>query len=210
MSHSARDSDRISILLADVVCVVKAKPFAVLPGSGMSIEVTRADGQKVSIIAYISQGLIQGCFFCPASLKILNMDQRSLPPPTGLLYIDFFSPPLNLISVLEMGAHQPNPFDVVQSSEDYTLTLCVLERTLPNTCLIIHTHFFLVYLQCLFSAILGRDQVYQNILDQGMLLGLPWGSDLITGGRVTNTGASNDANSRAGSEEGSCVPEANN
>lgn len=56
MSHSARDSDRIAILLADVVCVVKAKPFAVLPGSGMSIEVTRADGKKVIIYLKGQQG----------------------------------------------------------------------------------------------------------------------------------------------------------
>lgn len=33
-------------------------------------------------------------------------------------------------------------------------------------------------MQHLFSAILNRDQAYQSILDQGMILGLPWGTDL--------------------------------
>ena len=35
------------------------------------------------------------------------------------------------------------------------------------------------YLQFTFSAMLNRDQAYQSILDQGMILGLPWGSDPI-------------------------------
>jgi len=30
----------------------------------------------------------------------------------------------------------------------------------------------------MFSAIINRDQVYQFILDQGLLLGLSWGSDI--------------------------------
>ncbi|XP_064400185.1 GRAM domain-containing protein 4-like isoform X2 [Halichondria panicea] len=77
MSHALRDSDRISIPLVDVVLVKKAKPFAVLPGSGMSIEITCSNRKKY-----------------------------------------------------------------------------------------------------LFSAILGRDQVCRNILDQGMVLGLSWGSDI--------------------------------
>ena len=36
----------------------------------------------------------------------------------------------------------------------------------------------LLLLQHLFSAILNRDQAYQSVLDQGMILGLPWGTDL--------------------------------
>ena len=35
-----------------------------------------------------------------------------------------------------------------------------------------------VFFQHLFSAILNRDQAYQSILDQGMILGLPWGTDI--------------------------------
>ena len=33
--------------------------------------------------------------------------------------------------------------------------------------------------QFTFSAMLNRDQAYRSILDQGMILGLPWGSDPI-------------------------------
>lgn len=54
----------------------------------------------------------------------------------------------------------------------------------------------LIFPQYMFSAILGRDQVYQNILDQGMVLGLPWGSDVTrqessssSGRRSKNKGA---------------------
>ena len=42
-----RDLDRFKISLYDVTQVVKAKPFAVLPGSGMSIEITLKTGVKV-------------------------------------------------------------------------------------------------------------------------------------------------------------------
>lgn len=87
----------------------------------------------------------------------------------------------------------PHPFVVIQTR----LILHVLHDNV----------FFLIQLQYLFSAILGRDQVYQNILDQGMLLGLPWGSDLVTGGRASNN---TSTNSRVGSEEGGSVPEASN
>ena len=38
---------------------------------------------------------------------------------------------------------------------------------------------FLPPLQFTFSAMLNRDQAYRSILDQGMILGLPWGSDPI-------------------------------
>ena len=34
----------------NVVQVVKAKPFAVLPGSGMSIQVTLKNGRKVGVV----------------------------------------------------------------------------------------------------------------------------------------------------------------
>ncbi len=47
MSHALRDGDRISIPLEDVVLVKKAKPFAVIPGSGMSIEITCSNRKKV-------------------------------------------------------------------------------------------------------------------------------------------------------------------
>ena len=42
-----RDPERIIISLKLVKNVVKAKPFAVLPGSGMSIEVSLDRGDKV-------------------------------------------------------------------------------------------------------------------------------------------------------------------
>ncbi len=42
-------------------------------------------------------------------------------------------------------------------------------------------------MQYLFSAILGRDQVYQNVLDQGMVLGLSWGSDITGTDRPKDT-----------------------
>lgn len=74
---AVREGERVVLALSDVRGVVKAKPFAVLPGSGMSVEVT------------------------------------------------------------------------LKSREKY-----------------------------LFSAILNRDQAYQAILDQAMILGLPWGTDL--------------------------------
>ena len=50
MTHALRDSDRISIPLENVVQVKKAKPFAVLPGSGMSIEITCSSGKKVEFL----------------------------------------------------------------------------------------------------------------------------------------------------------------
>ena len=43
--------------LLDVRNVVKAKPFAVLPGSGMSIEVTLKTGVKVQQCVYIHYGI---------------------------------------------------------------------------------------------------------------------------------------------------------
>lgn len=48
-SRSLRDPDRFTLSLMDVVRVVKAKPFAVLPGSGMSVEVTLKTGVKVGV-----------------------------------------------------------------------------------------------------------------------------------------------------------------
>ena len=38
-----------------------------------------------------------------------------------------------------------------------------------------------ILFQFTFSAMLNRDMAYQSILDQGMILGLPWGSDPIPG-----------------------------
>lgn len=49
MTHALRDSARISIPLEKVVMVKKAKPFAVLPGSGMSIEITCSNRKKVTL-----------------------------------------------------------------------------------------------------------------------------------------------------------------
>ncbi len=48
-SRSQRDPDRFHFSLMDVVQVVKAKPFAVLPGSGMSVELTLKNGNKVGV-----------------------------------------------------------------------------------------------------------------------------------------------------------------
>ena len=45
-----------------------------------------------------------------------------------------------------------------------------------------HHDLFFVFVsssQFTFSAMLNRDQAYRSILDQGMILGLPWGSDPI-------------------------------
>lgn len=39
-------------------------------------------------------------------------------------------------------------------------------------------------IQFTFSAMLNRDRAYQSILDQGMILGLPWGSDPIGDGQM--------------------------
>ena len=47
VGRTVRDPERIIISLKLVKDVVKAKPFAVLPGSGMSIEVTLQRGDKV-------------------------------------------------------------------------------------------------------------------------------------------------------------------
>ena len=49
VGRAIRDPERIIISLKLVKDVVKAKPFAVLPGSGMSIEVTLKRGDKVRI-----------------------------------------------------------------------------------------------------------------------------------------------------------------
>lgn len=47
VGRAIRDPERIIISLKLVKDVVKAKPFAVLPGSGMSIEVTLQRGDRV-------------------------------------------------------------------------------------------------------------------------------------------------------------------
>jgi hypothetical protein len=47
VGRAVRDPERIIISLKLVKDVVKAKPFAVLPGSGMSVEVTLQRGDKV-------------------------------------------------------------------------------------------------------------------------------------------------------------------
>ncbi len=46
------DPDRCTVSLNNVLQVSKAKPFAVLPGSGMSIEVTLNSGTKVRLDIY--------------------------------------------------------------------------------------------------------------------------------------------------------------
>ena len=48
-NRSQRDAGRFSIALKDIMEVVRAKPFAVMPGSGMSIEVTLKTGEKVGV-----------------------------------------------------------------------------------------------------------------------------------------------------------------
>lgn len=50
--------------------------------------------------------------------------------------------------------------------------------------------------QHLFSAILNRDQAYQSILDQGMILGLPWGTDIEGRGRGRERGGGGGAGER--------------
>ena len=47
VGRAIRDPERFLISLKMVKTIVKAKPFAVLPGSGMSIEVTLKQGEKV-------------------------------------------------------------------------------------------------------------------------------------------------------------------
>ena len=49
VGRAVRDPERIIISLKLVKDIVKAKPFAVLPGSGMSIEVTLDRGDKVCV-----------------------------------------------------------------------------------------------------------------------------------------------------------------
>ena len=46
---------------------------------------------------------------------------------------------------------------------------------------------------------LNRDQAYQSILDQGMILGLPWGSDPIGDGE---TGVDDKDDEKELSDEG--------
>ena len=56
---------------------------------------------------------------------------------------------------------------------------------------------------------LHRDQAYRSILDQGMILGLPWGSDPIGDSTATMDDEDNDDNkegkpsSDEGAEDGS-------
>jgi hypothetical protein len=45
-SSKARDPDRMVISLTDITGIVKAKPFAVLPGSGMALELTLKNSDK--------------------------------------------------------------------------------------------------------------------------------------------------------------------
>ena len=45
----------------NVVQVVKAKPFAVLPGSGMSIQVTLKNGRKVGVVRGVAGRCGSGC-----------------------------------------------------------------------------------------------------------------------------------------------------
>ena len=63
-------------------------------------------------------------------------------------------------------------------------------------------------LQYMFSAILGRDQVYQTILDHGMILGLSWGSDVIgetRRSRSTPRGSTSSNASRDSPDSGASV-----
>ena len=46
------------------------------------------------------------------------------------------------------------------------------------------TAFLILSQPYLFGAILHRDQAYLSICDQAMIIGLPWGSDLESSGRV--------------------------
>ena len=68
VGRAVRDPERIIISLKLVKDVVKAKPFAVLPGSGMSIEVTLERGDKVRrtnthVVVYAPSHLLLPYFF---------------------------------------------------------------------------------------------------------------------------------------------------
>ena len=51
-------------------------------------------------------------------------------------------------------------------------------------CIVKSTAFLILSQPYLFGAILHRDQAYLSICDQAMIIGLPWGSDLESSGRV--------------------------
>ena len=55
-------------------------------------------------------------------------------------------------------------------------------------------------MQFTFSAMLNRDQAYRSILDQGMILGLPWGSDPIgdSGAAATDSDDNDDEQDNEG------------
>ena len=52
--------------------------------------------------------------------------------------------------------------------------------------------------QFTFSAMLNRDQAYRSILDQGMILGLPWGSDPIGDNAAAMDGEDDDKKDNEG------------
>ena len=51
-------------------------------------------------------------------------------------------------------------------------------------CIVKSTASLILSQPYLFGAILHRDQAYLSICDQAMIIGLPWGSDLESSGRV--------------------------
>ena len=55
-------------------------------------------------------------------------------------------------------------------------------------------------MQFTFSAMLNRDQAYRSVLDQGMILGLPWGSDPIgdSGAAAMDSDESDDGQDNEG------------
>ena len=126
VGRAIRDPERIIISLKLVKDVVKAKPFAVLPGSGMSIEVTLERGDKVR-----------------------------------------------------------------------TVLSCTHTQTIKEAFLSDITIMF-VSSQFTFSAMLNRDQAYRSILDQGMILGLPWGSDPIGNSAAAMDGDDDDEDNERG------------
>ena len=54
----------------------------------------------------------------------------------------------------------------------------------------------------MFSAMLNRDQAYRSILDQGMILGQPWGSDPIGDSDCAAALDSDDDSDEDSSDEG--------
>ena len=132
VGRAVRDPERIIISLKLVKDVVKAKPFAVLPGSGMSIEVTLGRGDKVRTVT--------SCTHTTQTIKEA-----------------FFS--------------------------DITIMF--------------------ISSQFMFSAMLNRDQAYRSILDQGMILGLPWGSDPIgDSAAAMDDDDDDDEDNEGGTDEG--------